>query len=281
MPFREQRALQQTLPGFVELLPLVAGEARPESAVADATALRDPLTQAVQEAVDGRREQEASQLAERLRAMIGRMLIHDGEGGKTRPLVAGDVMLLVRSRTQIAVYERALAAAGIPYAAASRGGLLESLEVRDIVALLEFLVTPAADLALAHALKSPLFACSDDDLQQIAARPEATWWLRLDALAAAHRAGSSVDHGTTSAPHGCSRSGSPWRRRCRRTICSITSTTAAKSWPVTGWRYRKRVALQHAPISKPCCCWPWMSTGALPEPASLHRRTAGAAAGGR
>lgn len=207
MPFREQRALQQTLPGFVELLPLAAGEARPESAVADATALRDPLTQAVQEAVDGRREQEASQLAERLRAMIGRMLIHDGEGGKTRPLVAGDVMLLVRSRTQIAVYERALAAAAIPYAAASRGGLLESLEVRDIVALLEFLVTPAADLALAHALKSPLFACSDDDLQQIATRPEATWWLRLDAQAAVHRAGRGA---LTTAPQRAARLLAEW-----------------------------------------------------------------------
>ena len=128
MPFRESSGALQQTPGFVELLPLASRRSSPESAVADATTLRDPLTQAAGGQVDGRREQEASQLAERLRAMIGRMLIHDGEGGKTRLLVAGDVMLLVRSRTQIAVYERALAAAGIPYAAASRGGLLESLK---------------------------------------------------------------------------------------------------------------------------------------------------------
>ena len=183
VPFREQHALQQSLPGFVELLPLTVGEGPVLPEGADAPALRDPLTQPAIELHDGRREQEALQLAERLRAMIGCMQIRAPGGEGERPLAAGDVMLLVRSRTQIAVYERALAAAGIPYVAASRGGLLDSLEVRDVAALLEFLVTPAADLALAHALKSPLFACSDEDLQRIAARPEATWWLRLEALA--------------------------------------------------------------------------------------------------
>lgn len=189
-PFREQHALQQGLPGFVELLPLTAGEDRVVTELADAMALRDPLTQPAVEVTDSRRDQEALQLAERLRAMIGRTLIREAAGGGERPLTAGDVMLLVRSRTRIAVYERALAAAGIPYVAASRGGLLASLEVRDVAALLEFLVTPAADLALAHVLKSPLLACSEGDLQQIAMRTEATWWLRLEALVAAGEMGN-------------------------------------------------------------------------------------------
>lgn len=188
VPFRQQHAAQAGLPGFVELLPLCGDEGGPK--VRDATNaghLRNPLLQPAEERRDGRREGEAAQLATRLQAMIGKLLIRDGKGADEieRPLAAGDVMLLVRSRTQITVYERALAAAGIPYVAASRGGLLDSLEVRDIAALLEFLVTPAADLALAHVLRSPLFACSDGDLQAIAAQPDATgatWWKRLNAL---------------------------------------------------------------------------------------------------
>lgn len=100
-------------------------------------------------------------------------------------------MLLVRTRTNLACYERALSAANIPFAAGSRGGLLASLEVRDIVALLEFLVTPVADLKLAHALRSPIFACSDENLMQLAARKETSWWQRLEA---------GVEEGDTS-PH--------------------------------------------------------------------------------
>ena len=71
-------------------------------------------------------------------------------------------VITVRSRTHLASYERALSAAGIPFDAGSRGGLLAALEVCDMVALLEFLVTPADNLKLAHALRSPLFACSDE-----------------------------------------------------------------------------------------------------------------------
>jgi ATP-dependent helicase/nuclease subunit A len=48
--------------------------------------------------------------------------------------------------------------------------------------LLEFLVTPVADLQLAQTLRSPIFACTDDELLSLAARDEATWWQRLLAL---------------------------------------------------------------------------------------------------
>ena len=101
---------------------------------------------------------------------------------RLRPARYGDFMLLVRTRTHLADYERALTAAGIPFDAGSRGGLLAALEIRDIVALLEFLVMPMADLKLAQALRSPLFACSDDDLIRLAERREASWWQRLEAL---------------------------------------------------------------------------------------------------
>ncbi|HEX5801720.1 MAG TPA: UvrD-helicase domain-containing protein [Azospira sp.] len=192
-PFRQQHSLAAGLPGYVELLPLcvdeegeAAAEPPAEGAAVAGGALRDPLREPAAEVVDGRRRREAELLAARLQRMLGRTRVRERQGGGEieRPLRCGDVMLLVRKRAQIRPVEQALAAVGIPFVAASRGGLLESLEVTDVVALLEFLVTPAADLKLAHALKSPIFACADDDLLLLAARPEIGWHARLAALAA-------------------------------------------------------------------------------------------------
>jgi len=184
-PFRPQGSLAGGLPGHVELLPLFGDEEVATAGKSDAEpmALRDPLNSPQVDLADRRREEEAATMAARLTAMIGKVAIRDGAA--ERPLRSGDVLLLVRKRSDLAVYERALAAQGIPFVGAARGGLLERLEVRDLVALLEFLVTPAADLPLAHALKSPLFACSDSDLLQIAARTERGWYRRLQSLAAA------------------------------------------------------------------------------------------------
>lgn len=183
-PFRTQGSLASGLPGHVELLPLFGGEDETTSAIAKpaSTGLRDPLTTPEEDTADRRREDEAAAMAKRLSAMIGRIMIRDGD--TERVMRSGDVLLLVRKRADLAVYERALAAEGIPFVGAARGGLLERLEVRDLLALLEFLVMPAADLPLAHALKSPLFGCSDADLLQIAARGESGWFARLCALVA-------------------------------------------------------------------------------------------------
>lgn len=188
-PFREQDALTGALPGRVELLPLFEAEA--EADVVLREGLRDPLREADSDPVDSRRRRDAERLAEKIKDMVGLWQIDErGADGQTtsRPLRYGDIMLLMRSRSKLAEYERALGAAGIPFAAASRGGLLDTLEARDVVALLEFLVTPVANLALAQALRSPVFACSDDELLLLAARTEASWWPRLQALAAAGEA---------------------------------------------------------------------------------------------
>lgn len=190
-PFRRQQSLTGALPGCVELLPLLDADDPPDAdagreANEAGEPLRDPLREAAREAVDSRRCREAARLAERIAAMVGSWLIdeRDGNGQITqRPLHYGDIMFLTRSRGKLAEVERALGEAGIPFAAASRGGLLSTLEARDIVALLEFLVMPVADLQLAQALRSPIFACSDADLLCLAARPEGSWWQRLQSVA--------------------------------------------------------------------------------------------------
>jgi ATP-dependent helicase/nuclease subunit A len=173
--------------GRVEVLPLAQGDPAQAAGPIEGLKLRDPLREALAGEEDHRREREAEMLVERLRAIIGIWQVAaDLKGAETRPADYRDVMILVRRRTHLAIYERALRHAGIPFVTSRQGGLLETLEAQDIVALLEFLVSPFADLKLAHALRSPVFGCEDEDLIALAAAGgrESTWWERLQRAAA-------------------------------------------------------------------------------------------------
>ncbi|MGK2952253.1 MAG: UvrD-helicase domain-containing protein [Thiobacillus sp.] len=146
--------------------------------------MRDPLTTPLTEADDRAVHEEARQFARVLRdEVLGRWGVTDA--GCTRAARPGDVMALVRKRTHLHLYERELEAARIPFITSRRGGLLHALEAQDVIALLETLLLPHADLKLAHTLKSPLFGCSDDDLLRVfAPQPgnEIRGWERLLAL---------------------------------------------------------------------------------------------------
>lgn len=93
-----------------------------------------------------------------------------GDDLAERPLGWSDVLVLCRSRTEIAVYEKAFQAAGIPVAPSGRGMLAASREVQDILALLRWLVFPADDAALATVLRSPLARLSETEFQAVLAR---------------------------------------------------------------------------------------------------------------
>lgn len=177
MRFQNQGTAMEALPGRVELWPLAQGGEKAEAR----TALRNPLLEARGEAADMRvrREKEARLIATRISELLGRTLV--AEQGGERPARPGDIMILARKRGALPAIEAALRAAGIPFVTARQGGLLETLEASDLYALIEFLVTPADNLALAHALKSPLFGASDDDLITLASLGQAgtPWWQRL------------------------------------------------------------------------------------------------------
>jgi ATP-dependent helicase/nuclease subunit A len=149
--------------------------------------MRDPLTTPLADADDRAVHEEARQFARVLRdEVLGRWGVADA--GAMRAARPGDVMALVRKRTHLHLYERELKAARIPFITSRRGGLLHALEAQDVIALLETLLLPHADLKLAHTLKSPLFGCSDDDLLRVfAPQPgsEIRGWERLLALAGA------------------------------------------------------------------------------------------------
>jgi ATP-dependent helicase/nuclease subunit A len=77
---------------------------------------------------------------------------------------ASDIMVLARQRNRLARMRDALRSLGIESQIAEKTALIEQPEVQDVVALLDALVSPSNDLALARALKSPLLGWSDQQL---------------------------------------------------------------------------------------------------------------------
>ena len=233
--FDEHVAHHQDLPGHVEVLPLREGNGeavgnpaasplRGLAAVEKAEVevlpdgqlnLRNPLTTPRAEEQSGAREIEAEQFAAHIAGIVANWSVQDekllsghSDDGVVRRAEYRDIMVLVRKRTHLRVYEHALRARHIPFLTSRRGGLLDTLEAEDIQALLTFLITPFADLELAQALRSPLFACSDEDLMSIAGsegqdrgsesedreigaqgvsqssilNPRSSWWSRLQRI---------------------------------------------------------------------------------------------------
>ncbi|MDE2089507.1 MAG: UvrD-helicase domain-containing protein [Gammaproteobacteria bacterium] len=169
--------------GRVELLPLIEPAVEAGERVAP-QALRNPLQTPRPSEENRRHYLEGQAIARRIRALIDQRTLV-GPDGAAVPLDYNGVVILLRRRTHAQAYEQALREAGIPFLGADRGTLLESLEVRDLEALLEILITPYDNLALAQVLRSPLFAVSDGDLMRLAAiAGPGSWMERLERLAA-------------------------------------------------------------------------------------------------
>ncbi|MQR01876.1 UvrD-helicase domain-containing protein [Glaciimonas soli] len=168
--------------GAVWRLPLITqSEPAPSAEQSAEQTGRNPLTTARDEEEDARRLDEGHAIARAL--MEVRRTLRVKDGGGTRAADWSDIMLLVKKRTHLNAYEAALRDAQIPFMSDRRGGLLESLEISDLIALLTFLIMPDDARALAHILKSPIFSAGDDDLILLAQRDEHGWWPRLQALA--------------------------------------------------------------------------------------------------
>lgn len=109
---------------------------------------------------DEARRWEAARIAARLRALRD-------EGypvGDGRPFDFGDGALLLRASSSFPIYEEALKRAGIPYLTVGGRGYYDRSEIQDLIGLLRALDNPNDDLSLAVALRSPLFALSDETL---------------------------------------------------------------------------------------------------------------------
>ena len=166
--------------GRVELLPLIEDTAK-ESPTQDGA--RDPLTTPRYAPEDSRYVREGERLAECIATLVGTAPILDG--GKARALRYDDVLVLMRDRLRAEYYEFALRKAGIPYIMATPAPYFAALEVQDIYHLLRALIAPGDDLALASALRSPVFAASDAKLATLAqsahAQSAPSWWQAMTA----------------------------------------------------------------------------------------------------
>ena len=100
-------------------------------------------------------------LARRIQAEIKRLVesgTMTGHAGNRRPLRYGDMLVLVRRRgNAFDAVIQALKHANIPVAGADRLKLTEHIAIIDLMNLADALLLPQDDLALAVALKSPLF----------------------------------------------------------------------------------------------------------------------------
>jgi ATP-dependent helicase/nuclease subunit A len=100
---------------------------------------------------------------------------------------AGDVLVLVRQRGPLfEAIIRALKDSQVPVAGADRLVLTEHIAVMDLMALADALLLPADDLALASALKSPMFGLEEEELFHLA-------WGRKSSLRDALRAAAHTD----------------------------------------------------------------------------------------
>ena len=98
-----------------------------------------------------------------------------------RPLSAGDVLVLVRSRGELAsLIVARLFEEGVPVAGIDRLHLQEPLAVKDLLAAVAFAVQPLDDLNLANLLVSPLVGWSQEQLLELAyGRSGVPLWQRL------------------------------------------------------------------------------------------------------
>ncbi len=142
------------------------------------TKFRNPLLTPSIKDEEQRRADEARFIATEIQKLISTPTIV-GQDATARALKYSDIILLMRQRTHAGIYETALNAANIPYVGISKGTLLETLEIRDLSALLNTLITPFDNLALAQVLKSPIFGCSDQELLLLAGVKNRNWFDRL------------------------------------------------------------------------------------------------------
>jgi ATP-dependent helicase/nuclease subunit A len=176
--FNQHSTHHEAVYGHVEILPLMTAD---DAAPTAEGVLRNPLETPRSVNENQSHYNEGKMIAAQVLSLIHHetLVVKDAE---THRLHYGDVIILLRQRTHAASYEKALREAGIPYASASKGELLDNLEVRDLEALLNLLMSPYANLELAQVLRSPLFGFTSEQLLPLASQHSGTWYERLAML---------------------------------------------------------------------------------------------------
>ena len=143
--------------GSIELLPLIPRPPRAAAGGDDAEPeWRDSLSTPREEPEESLRLHECRQAA---RWIAGRI----GAG-----VAPAQLMVLARKREPLGLLQQQLRQLGVPCEQPEQLVLGQQPAVQDVLALVDALVSPGHDLALARALKSPLFGLGDADLAALA-----------------------------------------------------------------------------------------------------------------
>ncbi|MEO7504750.1 MAG: double-strand break repair helicase AddA [Sphingomicrobium sp.] len=155
-------------PGSVELWPPF---------IAEAAARGDDDDAGDEGWIDKPLRHYADRIARQVRAWIDEAPVMASTGG---PLAPGDILILVRSRTELAslivarLYEQHVAVAGI-----DRLHLAKPLAVKDLISAIAFAVQPHDDLNLAGLLVSPLVGLDQEELFALAYARGGSLWSAL------------------------------------------------------------------------------------------------------
>lgn len=91
-----------------------------------------------------------------------------------------DFGILSRNKKKFDLLVKSLISNGIPYVNHSGAGFYQAQEVKDIIALLKFVVNPADDISLLSVLKSSICGFTDAELYMLSQQTELpTYWERL------------------------------------------------------------------------------------------------------
>ncbi|HEY6134476.1 MAG TPA: UvrD-helicase domain-containing protein, partial [Rubrivivax sp.] len=145
--------------------------ARMPAEAAEAPVWRDTLTEPRHEPEEQLRAREAQHVAQAVAELLG--------AGRWRPK---DIMVLSRKRVALRAVSEALLAVQVPHVMPEAVRVGETPEAQDLLAVLDVLVSPGHDLALARALRSPVFGASDAELlrlSQAARGASRSWWSAL------------------------------------------------------------------------------------------------------
>ena len=114
---------------------------------------------------DDRRRVEADAVAAEVASLLRRpATVWDRDEGGHRPARASDVAVLLRRLTNVHLFEQALESHGVPCRTVAGAGFFTRQEVLDLTNLLGWLAERDDSIALAGALRSPLFTIDDQSL---------------------------------------------------------------------------------------------------------------------
>jgi ATP-dependent helicase/nuclease subunit A len=114
-------------------------------------------------------EQQAESVADEVAHLLStEAVVRDRETGVRRAIRPGDIAILFRTRDGHQAFERALARRHVPFYVYKGLGFFEADEIKDVLALLNFLARPQSALHAAALLRSRIIRLSDEALKWLA-----------------------------------------------------------------------------------------------------------------